>query len=152
MAGRTRRARITVGCLPTEIFGKFPKKSLASVPNSGHIARMKPLYFIWNVKYRNRSATRPFRMPAIIGVLLCAAGLRAISRKIFFRGPAMHRRIGNIYLRPLVGAFSAIVAAILLYACNHADAQSPPPMLGIMYLTNNDAVGDPIHDWSREPA
>ena len=91
-------------------------------------------------------------MPALTGVLVCAAGLRAISRKIFFRGPAMHRQIGNIYLRPLVGAFSAIVAAILLYASNHADAQSPPPMLGIMYLTNNDAVGDPIHDWSREPA
>ena len=55
-----------------------------------------------------------------------------------------------MYLRPLVGSISAIVAAILLYAFNNADAQ--PPGIGIMYLTNNDAVGDPIHDWSREPA
>ena len=58
--------------------------------------------------------------------------------------------IGIMYLRPLVGFLSGIVTAILLYASNYADAQ--PPGIGIMYLTNNDAVGDPIHDWSREPA
>ena len=56
-------------------------------------------------------------------------------------------------VRPLVGSLSAIVAAILLYASNHADAQSqPPPMIGIMYLEDADSLGDPIHNWSRDPA
>jgi len=56
-------------------------------------------------------------------------------------------------LRPLVGSVSAIVVAILLYASNHAGAQSQaPPMIGIMYLENADSLGDPIHDWSSDPA
>ena len=54
-------------------------------------------------------------------------------------------------LQPLGGSLSAIVAVILLYASNHADAQAPPG-IGIMYLTNSDAVGDPIHDWTDDPA
>ena len=54
-------------------------------------------------------------------------------------------------LSPLAGSLSAIIAAILLYPSNHADAQAPPG-IGIMYLTNSDAVGDPIHDWSNDPA
>ena len=54
-------------------------------------------------------------------------------------------------LPPLVGSLSAIIAAILLYPSNHADAQAPPG-IGIMYLTNSDAVGDPIHNWSNDPA
>src|SRR5207249_9579537 len=48
-------------------------------------------------------------------------------------------------LRPLVGSLSAVVAAILLYGSNHADAQAPPG-IGIMYLTRSDQAGDPIHD------
>ena len=54
-------------------------------------------------------------------------------------------------LPPLVGSLSAIIAAILLYPSNHADAQAPSG-IGIMYLTNSDAVGDPIHNWSNDPA
>src|SRR5204863_9236636 len=65
----------------------------------------------------------------------------------------MHRPSGIIYLRPLVGSVSAIVAAILLCASDHADAQSQaPPMIGIMYLEYADSLGDPVHDWSTDPA
>ncbi len=63
----------------------------------------------------------------------------------------MNRPIAVFYLRPLVGFLSAVVAVMLLYASNHADAQGPPG-IGIMYLENSDAVGDPIHDWSADPA
>ncbi len=56
-------------------------------------------------------------------------------------------------LRPLVGSLSAVVAAILLYGSNHADAQSQaPPMIGIMYLESADSLGDPPHNWSTDPA
>jgi len=65
----------------------------------------------------------------------------------------MNTPIGITYLRPVVGSLSAIVAAILLCVSNHANAQSQsPPMLGIMYLESADSLGDPIHDWSRDPA
>ena len=48
-----------------------------------------------------------------------------------------------MYLRPLVGVFSAVVAGILFYASDHADAQSQaPPMIGIMYLEKADSLGD----------
>ena len=94
--------------------------------------------------------TRPFRLPALLGRLLCAAGLLAVPRKAFSQGQGMNRPIGIMYLRPLVGSLSAIVAAILLYGSNHADAQ--PAGIGIMYLENSDAVGDPIHNWSTDPA
>src|SRR5438094_2274106 len=114
---------------------------------------MKPLYFVRNVEHRKQSATRPCRMPALIGMLVCAARLLAIPRKTFFQGRGMHRPIGIIYLRPLVGSVSAIVAAILLCASDHADAQSQaPPMIGIMYLEYADSLGDPVHDWSTDPA
>ena len=63
----------------------------------------------------------------------------------------MNRAIGIMCLRPLVGSLAAIVAAILLYASNHANAQAPPS-IGIMYLEDSDAVGDPIHDWIDDPA
>ena len=92
-------------------------------------------------------------MPALLGMLLCAAGLRAIPRKAFSQRQGINRPSGVMCLRPLVGFLSAVVAAILLYASNHADAQSQPaPMIGIMYLENADSVGDPIHDWSKDPA
>jgi hypothetical protein len=69
------------------------------------------------------------------------------------RARGMNRPIGITYLRPLVGSLSAIVAAILLYASNHADAQSQAaPMIGIMYLEDADAFGAPPHNWSRDPA
>src|SRR5438067_1387058 len=114
---------------------------------------MKPLYFAWNVGYRKQSATRSFTMPALIGMLLCAARLLAIPRKTFFQGRRMRRPMGIMYVRPLVGSLSAVVAAILLCVSNHANAQSQsPPMLGIMYLESADSLGDPIHDWSRDPA
>jgi len=94
--------------------------------------------------------TRPFRLPALLGRLLCAAGLLAVPRKAFSQGQGMNKPIGIMYLRPLVGSLSAIIAAILLYGSNHADAQ--PAGIGIMYLENSDAVGDPIHNWSTDPA
>ncbi|HEY3661161.1 MAG TPA: hypothetical protein VGK91_08040, partial [Candidatus Udaeobacter sp.] len=63
----------------------------------------------------------------------------------------MNRPSAVICLRPLVGLLSAVVATVLLYAFNPADAQAPPG-IGIMYLKKSDAVGDPIHDWSDDPA
>src|SRR6266704_2210501 len=65
----------------------------------------------------------------------------------------MNTPIALMCLRPLVGSLSAIVAAILLCASNHADAQSQaPPMIWLMYLENADSLGDPIHDWSKDSA
>src|SRR5207249_8319641 len=114
---------------------------------------MKPLYFVRNVEYRKQSVTQSFTMPALIGMLLCTARLLAIPRKTFFQGRRMRRPMGIMYVRPLVGSLSAVVAAILLCVSNHANAQSQsPPMLGIMYLESADSLGDPIHDWSRDPA
>src|SRR5438552_9134396 len=92
-------------------------------------------------------------MPASLGVLLCAAGLLALLRKAFSQGQGMNRPIAVMCLQPFVGFLSATVAAILLCASNHADAQSQgAPMIGIMYLENADSLGDPIHDWSTDPA
>ncbi len=53
--------------------------------------------------------------------------------------------------RPFVGSVVAILAMLLLYPFNRTDAQAPPG-IGIMYLTNSDAVGDPIHNWLTDPA
>src|SRR5439155_8802384 len=36
-----------------------------------------PHDFVWNVEHQIQSATRPCRMPSLLGVLLCAAGLLA---------------------------------------------------------------------------
>src|SRR5882672_952425 len=102
--------------------------------------------------HRKQSRARPFRMPASLGRLLCAAGLRAIPRKALSQGQGINRPSGVMCVRPLVGFLSAIVAAILLYGSNHADAQSQAPMIGIMYLEEADGMGDPIHNWSRDPA
>src|SRR6266513_5144815 len=103
--------------------------------------------------HRKQSRTRPFRMPASLGRLLCAAGLRAIPRKALSQRLGINRPSGVMCVRPLVGFLSAVVTAILLCVSNHANAQSQsPPMLGIMYLENADSLGDPIHDWSRDPA
>ncbi len=103
--------------------------------------------------HRKQFATRPFRMSALLGILHCAAGLLAVRRKAFFQGQGMSRPIGTIFLRPLLGSLSAMIAAIGLCASNHADAQTQaPPMIGIMYLENADSLGDPIYNWSTDPA
>src|SRR5437773_9373962 len=130
------------GSASTKIISKIPyEKSCIDCEQLRISAQMKPLYFVRNVEHRKQSATRPCRMLALIGMLVCAARLLAIPRKTFFQGRGMHRPIGIMYLRPLVGAFSAILAAILLYAANHADAQSQAaPMIGIMYLEYADSV------------
>ena len=103
--------------------------------------------------HRKQSATRPCGMPASPGMLLCAAGLRAIPRKALSQRQGINRPSGVMCVRPLVGFLSAVVTAILLCASNHADAQSQPaPMIGLMYLEDADALGDPIHDWDRDNA
>ena len=43
----------------------------------------KLLDFAWHVAPRKETGTRPFRMPALLGLLLCAAGLLAIQGKAF---------------------------------------------------------------------
>ena len=92
-------------------------------------------------------------MPALSGMLHCAAGLLAVRRKAFAQGEGMNRPIAVMCLRPFVGFLSAVVAAILLYASNHADAQTQaPPMIGIMYLGYGDVLGAPPHNWSTDPA
>jgi hypothetical protein len=58
----------------------------------------------------------------------------------------MNRSTGIVYLRPFVGSLSAIVAAILLCAANHADAHSPP-RVGIVYLKNSGEARDLIQNW-----
>ncbi|PYV96324.1 MAG: hypothetical protein DMG86_20640, partial [Acidobacteria bacterium] len=78
-------------------------------------------------------------MPALLGMLLCAAGLLGVPKKAFSQGQGMNRPIGIMYLRPLIGSLPAIVSAILFYGSNHANAQAQaPPMIGIMYLENAD--------------
>jgi hypothetical protein len=110
-----------------------------------------PLDFVRNVEHPKQSGTRPFRMPALLGMLRCAAGLLALPGKAFFQGQGINRPVGIMSLPSLVGSLSAIIAAILLYGSNHANAQAPRG-IGIMYLENSDAVGDPIHNWTTDPA
>src|SRR5438876_11928392 len=73
--------RHDVGSIPTGILANSLRKALHTLRMLAHIARMKPLYFVWNVEHRKQSATRPCRMPALVGVLLCAARLLVIPRK-----------------------------------------------------------------------
>jgi hypothetical protein len=63
------------------------------------------LYFAWNMKHRKQSGTRPFRMPALLGALLCAAGLLAIPGKAFSQVPRGVFSIAN---------FSAEVPGVVL--------------------------------------
>src|SRR5438094_864711 len=125
-----------------------------------------PPYFASYVEHRKQSKAPPSSMPALSGMLLIPNELLAILRKAFSQGQRINRAIGVPYLRPLVGSLSAIVAAVLLYASNHANAQAPTPTprprptppprpfsgIGIMYLENADSLGDPIHNWSTDPA
>src|SRR5437667_10225902 len=109
--------------------------------------------FASSIDEHKQSKAPPSRMPALSGMLPILDELPAILRKLFSQGRRINRIIGAPYLRPPVSSLSAIVAAILLCASNHADAQSQaPPMIGIMYLENADSLGDPIHDWSKDPA
>src|SRR5437667_9056377 len=119
-----------------------------------------PPYFASYVEHRKQSKAPPSRMPALSGMLLIPNELLAILRKAFSQGQRINRAIGIPYLRPLVGSLSAIVAAVLLYASNHAQASTPAPRprptppprlssgIGIMYLMHSDAIGDPIHHWT----
>src|SRR5438876_10538761 len=94
-----------------------------------------PLELVWNVEHGKHSGTRRFRMPALLGMLLCAARLLVIPRKAFSHGQEMNRSVALMCLRPLVGSVSDIVAAILLFSSNHADAQTQAaPMIGMMLL------------------
>jgi hypothetical protein len=97
----------------------------------------------WPVSVNGARASRSERF---------AKGERTADARIpFCLGEGMNRLIGVFCLRLLVGFISVVVAAVLLFASNHADAQAPPG-IGIMYLENSDAVGDPIHDWTDDPA
>ena len=101
--------------------------------------------------HRKQSAPRPCGMPASPGMLLCAAGLRAIPRKALSQRQGINRPSGLMCVRPLVGFLSAVVTAILLCASNHADAQSQPaPMIGLFYLENSDAAGNPPYNWAMD--
>src|SRR6266568_5727647 len=110
-----------------------------------------PLDFVWNVEHGKHSGTRRLRMPALLGMLLCAAGLRAIPRKALSHRQGINRPSGVMCVRPLVGFLSAIVTAILLCASNHADAQSQPaPMIGLFFLENADPAGQPAYKWDQD--
>jgi hypothetical protein len=101
--------------------------------------------------HRKQSATRPCGMPASPGLLLCAAGLRAIPRKALSQRQGINRPSGVMCVRPLVGFLSAVVTAILLCASNHADAQSQPaPMVGLFFLENADPAGQPAYNWDTD--
>src|SRR5438876_2909308 len=106
----------------------------------------------YNVQHKQSKAP-PSRMPALSGMLAILDELPAILRKLFSQGRKCNRTMCAPYLLPPVSSLSAVVAAVLLYGSNHANAQSQaPPMIGIMYLENADSLGDPVHDWSTDPA
>src|SRR5437762_10137168 len=46
-----------------------------------------PLGFVWNLEHREHSYSRCSRMPALLGVLFCAAGLFMSPAKIFSQVP-----------------------------------------------------------------
>jgi hypothetical protein len=54
------------------------------------------LYFAWNVEHRKQAEMRSFRMPALLGALLCAAGLLAIPGKAFSQVPRGVFSIANL--------------------------------------------------------
>jgi Fibronectin type III domain len=90
-------------------------------------------------------------MPASLGRLLCAAGLRAIPRKAFSQRQEINRPAGIMLARPLAGIVSAIIAAVVLCGPNRADAQSQPaPMIGLFFLENADAAGQPPYNWDAD--
>src|SRR5437764_868774 len=46
-----------------------------------------PLRFVWNLEHREHSYFRCSRLPALLGMLLCAAGLFVIPGKTFSQVP-----------------------------------------------------------------
>src|ERR1044071_5515695 len=51
------------------------------------MSAINPLGFFWNAIHQKRSQTRLFRMPALLGALLCAAGLLVSQGKTFSQVP-----------------------------------------------------------------
>ena len=103
------------------------------------------------MEHRNETGTATVGMPASLGRLLYAAGLRAVPRKAFSQRQEINRPGGVMCVRPLVGFLSAIIAAILLYGANQADAQSQSaPMIGLFFLENADALGQPPYNWDAD--
>jgi hypothetical protein len=56
----------------------------------------KLLDFAWHVAPRKETGTRAFRMPALLGLLLCAAGLLAIPGKAFAQVPQVPRGVFSL--------------------------------------------------------
>jgi hypothetical protein len=61
----------------------------------------------------------------------------------------MNKQTGIMYSRPVVGSLSAAVVAILLYGSNPVGAQAPQG-IGIMYLEDSDAAGNPPYNWAMD--
>ena len=101
---------------------------------------MRPLHVVCTVAHRKQS------------VPLCFAGLLATLRNAFSQGQIINRGIGALYSRPVLSrALSAIVVASLLYASKDADAQpESAPMLGLFFLENADALGQPPYRWDLD--
>jgi len=51
--------------------------------------------FAWRVEHRQQTGMRPFRMPDLLGALLCVAGLPAIPGNAFSQVPQ-----GVFHVRP----------------------------------------------------
>src|SRR5262249_9467342 len=103
------------------------------------------------VAHLKQSAARCCGMPASLGTLLCASWGSAIPRKEFYHRQGINRPSGVMCVRPLVGLLAPFVAAILLCASTHADPQSQPsPMIGLFYLENSDAAGNPPYNWAKD--
>src|SRR5262245_7263157 len=105
--------------------------------------------FAWTVEHRNETGIATVGRPASIGRVACP--LRAVPRKGFSQRHEVNRPGGALSGRPLRGFLSAIFIAIVLCASNRADAQSQPaPMVGLFFLENADALGQPPYDWDRD--
>src|SRR5262249_35017148 len=46
-----------------------------------------PIDFVWRVEHRRHSGSRFFRMPALLGALLCVAGLLVVPGKTLSQAP-----------------------------------------------------------------
>src|SRR4029453_11446861 len=83
------------------------------------------LYFASNVEHRKQSGTRSFRMPALLGALLCAAGLLVIPEKTFSQVPqGTIEGGGGIPCEDLVSFQARCISG---GGGNKLQAQLPPP-------------------------
>jgi len=57
---------------------------------------IKFLDFAWPVAPRKETKTRPFRLPPLVGLLLCAAGLLTIPGKAFAQVPQVPRGVFSL--------------------------------------------------------